>query len=101
RILASLIAHPNAGGVLVVGLGCESNQLDRLLAEAGPLDPARIRSFCAQAAEDEEEAGLQALEELVDVAQHDVREQCPLSTLSIGLKCGGSDSFSGITANPL
>ncbi len=101
RILASLIAHPNAGGVLVVGLGCESNQLDRLLAEAGPVDPARIRSFCAQTAEDEEQAGLQALEELVGVAQHDVREQCPLSALSIGLKCGGSDGLSGITANPL
>ncbi len=101
RILASLIAHPNAGGVLVVGLGCESNQLDRLLQEAGPIDPARIRSFCAQATDDEEEEGLQALEELVGAAERDVREPCPLSALSIGLKCGGSDGFSGITANPV
>ena len=101
RILASLIAHPNAGGVLVVGLGCESNQLDRLLQEVGPIDPARIRSFCAQAADDEEEEGLRALEQLVSAAERDVREPCPLSALSIGLKCGGSDGFSGITANPL
>ena len=100
-VLASLIAHPNAGGVLVVGLGCESNQLDRLLAEVGAFDPARIRAFSAQAAQDEDDAGLKALEELVATAEHDVREPCPLSTLTIGLKCGGSDGFSGITANPL
>jgi len=101
RILASLIVHPNAGGVLVVGLGCESNQLDKLLAEAGDYDRSRVRAFSAQASDDEIEDGLAALEELVQIAECDEREACPLSSLSIGLKCGGSDGFSGITANPL
>lgn len=101
KILASLIAHPNAGGVLVVGLGCESNQLSKLLAEVGPHDESRIRSFSAQAIEDELEEGLAALEELVEIVERDEREPCPLAALSIGLKCGGSDGFSGITANPL
>jgi len=101
RILASLIMHPNAGGVLVVGLGCESNQLDQLLIEAGGVDKSRLRAFNAQASDDEIEAGLAALAELVAVAACDEREPCPLSSLAIGLKCGGSDGFSGITANPL
>jgi altronate hydrolase len=101
KILASFVKHPNAGGVLVVGLGCESNQLDKLLAEAGDFDRSRVRAFSAQACEDEMEAGLAALEELVALAEKDAREACPLSGLTIGLKCGGSDGFSGITANPL
>jgi len=101
KILASLIAHPNAGGVLVVGLGCESNQLSQLLAEVGEYDESRIRSFSAQAIEDEIEEGLAALEALVEIVECDEREPCPLGALSIGLKCGGSDGFSGITANPL
>src|SRR5882672_1901905 len=101
KVLASLIVHPNAGGVLVVGLGCESNQLSKLLAEAGSYDESRVRAFSAQASDDEIEDGLAALEELVQVAECDEREPCPLAALSIGLKCGGSDGFSGITANPL
>jgi altronate hydrolase len=101
RILASLAMHPNAGGVLVIGLGCESNQLGALLKEVQGVEPQRLRAFGAQAAEDEDEAGLAALEELVAVAERDRREPCPLSDLTIGLKCGGSDGFSGITANPL
>ncbi len=101
KVLASLIVHPNAGGVLVVGLGCESNQLSKLLAEAGGYDESRVRAFSAQASDDEIEDGLAALEELVQVAECDEREPCPLAALSIGLKCGGSDGFSGITANPL
>ena len=101
QILASLIMHPNAGGVLVVGLGCESNQLDKLLAQAGDCDKSRVRAFNAQASDDELEDGLAALGELVQIAACDEREPCPLSALSIGLKCGGSDGFSGITANPL
>jgi altronate hydrolase len=100
-ILASLANHPNAGGVLVVGLGCESNQLPALLKEAQDIDPARIKSFSAQASDDETEEGLAALETLVAIAEQDRREPCPLSLLTIGLKCGGSDGFSGITANPL
>jgi len=93
--------HPNAGGVLVVGLGCESNQLVKLLAEAGDYDKSRLRAFNAQVSDDEIEDGLAALAELVAIAAGDEREPCPLSSLSIGLKCGGSDGFSGITANPL
>lgn len=101
QILAALAAHPNAGGVLIVGLGCENNQLDKLLAAAPDLDRSRVRAFAAQATDDETEAGLSALEELVAVASQDRREPCPASALAIGLKCGGSDGFSGLTANPL
>lgn len=99
-LLAALAAHPNSGGVLILGLGCENNQLDDLLAVAG-LDPARTRSFATQMVGDEIEDGLAAVEELVRIAEHDRREPCPLSDLVLGVKCGGSDGFSGITANPL
>jgi len=101
RLLAALLRHPNAGGVLVLGLGCESNQLAALLQEADGYDPARLAGLTAQAVEDELEAGLEAVERLVQVAEADQREPCPLSDLVIGLKCGGSDGFSGLTANPL
>ncbi len=87
--------------MLVVGLGCESNQLSALLPEIERPDMTRLRSFSAQAADDELEQGLAALEELVAIAERDRREPCPVSKLTVGLKCGGSDSFSGITANPL
>jgi altronate hydrolase len=101
RILAALASHPNAGGVLIVGLGCENNQLDKLLASAPDLDPARVRSFAAQMSADELEEGLEAVEDLVALVSQDRREPCPLSDLVLGLKCGGSDGFSGLTANPL
>ena len=101
KLLAALAAHPNAGGVLVLGLGCENNQLDVLLKEIPDLDRTRLRAFAAQAADDEMEAGLAALEELVVAVEQDKREECPLSDLVIGVKCGGSDGLSGITANPL
>jgi altronate hydrolase len=100
RILASLAAHPNAGGVLVVGLGCENNQLAALL-EAANVDPARLRSFNAQAVGDEVEEGVRALEQLAELLELDKRVPRPLSDLVLGLKCGGSDAFSGLTANPL
>lgn len=101
RILATLAGHPNVGGVLFVGLGCESNQLDALLDSAPWLDRSRIRSVRSQSVENEIEAGLEAIGELVTIAANDAREACPLSGLVIGLKCGGSDGFSGLTANPL
>lgn len=101
QVLASLAAHPNAGGVLLVGLGCESNQLDRLLADIPDFDRSRLRSFAAQMVDDEIEAGVNAVGELVDAMVDDQRVPCPLSDLVVGLKCGGSDGFSGITANPL
>ncbi|HEX8568626.1 MAG TPA: altronate dehydratase family protein [Caulobacteraceae bacterium] len=101
RIIAALAGHPNAGGVLIVGLGCENNQLDDLLASAPEIDRERLRAFSAQASDDELEEGLRAVEELVAVAELDRREPWPLSELVLGLKCGGSDGFSGVTANPL
>jgi len=101
RVLAALASHPNAGGVLVIGLGCESNQLDALLAELPTADRDRVRGFSAQKVDDETEEGLAAVEQLVRLAERDKREACPLSSLVVGLKCGGSDGFSGLTANPL
>lgn len=100
-ILARLATHPNAGGVLIVGLGCESNQADALLAAAEGLDPARVRVLRAQTEADELGAGLAAVDELVAIAAGDERTPCAASDLVIGLKCGGSDGFSGLTANPL
>lgn len=100
QILASLAAHPNAGGVLIVGLGCENNQLQALL-DAANLDTSRVRSFNAQAVDDEVADGVRAVEELAELLQQDKREPRPLSDLVVGLKCGGSDAFSGLTANPL
>lgn len=99
-ILAALAAHPNAGGVLIVGLGCENNRLQDLLAAAN-VPPERIRSFNAQAAEDEVEEGVRAVEDLAELVETDRRSERPLSDLALGLKCGGSDGFSGLTANPL
>lgn len=98
-VLAALAGHPNAGGAVFVGLGCENNQIRGLL-EATNADPARLRSFAAQGAGDEVEAGVAAVGELLAIAEHDRREPCALSDLVVGLKCGGSDGFSGLTANP-
>jgi altronate hydrolase len=100
-LLAALARHPNAGGVLILGLGCESNQLAALLGELSDTEQRRIRAFAAQAADDETEQGLKVLEELVNQAAQEVRSPCGLDKLAIGLKCGGSDGLSGITANPL
>lgn len=101
EMIASLARHPNAGGVLLVGLGCENNQLDTLLETAPDLDRARLRAFTTQMVADEYETGLAMIEELVEIAERDRREAVPLSDLVVGLKCGGSDGFSGISANPL
>ena len=100
-ILAALACHPNAGGVLLVGLGCESNQLDRLLAEIPESLQGRVRTLRAQSAEDEVEEGLGLVDALVATAALATRQEVPLSELVLGLKCGGSDGFSGLTANPL
>jgi len=100
-VLAGLAAHPNAGGVLLVGLGCESNQLTQLLEAIDPAARGRIRTVAAQFAGDEIEEGLAAVEELVCEAETVEREAVPLSELVLGVKCGGSDGFSGLTANPL
>lgn len=101
RVLAGLLRHPNAGGVLVLGLGCENNQLPELLALAGEVEPDRLRSFNAQDVMDEVDAGIEAVIELVRRMDADQREDCPASDLLLGMKCGGSDAFSGVSANPL
>ena len=102
RMLAALATHPNVGGVLLVGLGCESLQLQRLLAEVGD---DRCRRASARSTRSRSttrsKPGSHALDELVAVAAQDQRTPCPLADLVIGLKCGGSDGFSGISANPL
>lgn len=99
--LRDIIRHPNAGGVLVVGLGCENNQMELMKAELGDYDHDRVRFLIAQEAEDEFSDSLDLLDELFEVAKNDERESVPLSTLRVGMKCGGSDGFSGITANAL
>jgi altronate hydrolase len=100
-VLADMVRHPNAGGVLVVSLGCENNQLDAFRELVGPVDENRVRMFVTQKVEDEVEYGLQQLREIYAVASKDVRTDVPVSELRVGLKCGGSDGLSGITANPL
>ncbi|PWW07273.1 D-altronate dehydratase [Paenibacillus cellulosilyticus] len=101
KLLASLVHHPNAAGVLVVGLGCENNQIESFKSVIGDYDPQRIKFMKSQEAEDEQEEGLALIGELVEYAQTFTAKPIPVSKLKIGLKCGGSDGFSGITANPL
>ncbi len=103
RVLAGLLRHPNAGAVLVLGLGCENNQLAALLAEAGPAaaEGGRLRYVTAQEVGDEIEAGALAVADLIEVARRAHRQSVPVRELILGMKCGGSDGFSGITANPL
>ncbi|MGV2497219.1 UxaA family hydrolase [Pelagerythrobacter aerophilus] len=100
-VLAALACHPNAGGVLLVGLGCESNQLDDLVAAIPEALRSRVRTLRAQGVEDEVEHGLALIDELVSQASCAERHPAPLGELVLGLKCGGSDGFSGLTANPL
>lgn len=101
RILADLVNHPNAGGVLVLGLGCENNYIADFKKAVGEYDPNRVKFLAAQEVEDEMAAGEQLLDKLITYAGQYERETCLVSELVIGLKCGGSDGFSGITANPL
>ena len=100
-ILADLINHPNAGGVLVLGLGCENSNIDVLKPYIGNYDEKRVKFLVCQQSDDEMADGLSLLKELVETASADERQEADLSKLIIGLKCGGSDGFSGITANPL
>lgn len=99
--LADLVKHPNAGGVLVLSLGCENLQMEEFRAALGDFDKQRIRFLKAQDVEDEIADGVTILQEIYEVMRNDMRTTVPVSSLRIGLKCGGSDGFSGITANPL
>ena len=101
KYLSGLIKHPNAAAVLVVGLGCENGNVDELKKVLGDFDETRVKFLVAQDYEDEIAEGVKLIEELSKLADTYKREECPASELIIGLKCGGSDGFSGITANPL
>lgn len=101
NILRNLVKHPNAGAVLVVGLGCENNQPSVFKEILEDYDSSRIRFLVCQEEDDEEQRGMEMLREMYAIMRKDARTSIPLSELRIGLKCGGSDGFSGITANPL
>lgn len=101
KILSGLVKHPNAAGVLVLGLGCENNNIPLFKTILGEVDPERVKFMSTQEVEDEIEEGLKLIGELVEYSQQFKRTPCDVSKLVVGLKCGGSDGFSGIAANPL
>ncbi len=100
KVMADLATHPNAGGVLLLGLGCENSGIAQIKPYMGDYDESRIRFLICQEVEDELEAGMKLLEELAERMRRDRREDCSADQLVVGLKCGGSDGLSGITANP-
>ena len=101
-VLADMAHHPNAGGVLFVSLGCENNQLSSFRSLIADCDPLRVRAIeCQKIEGDEVEEGLRQAREIFDICSLDERSEANVSELKIGLKCGGSDGLSGITANPL
>ena len=100
KLLAALARHPNAGAVLVLHLGCENLTREQFTAELGEFDENRIHFLTCQEVDDEMQAGRQFLEKCAAYAGQFVREEIPASELVIGMKCGGSDGLSGITANP-
>ena len=100
QVLANLATHPNAGGVLLLGLGCENSGIDQIMPHMGEYDPARLRTLICQQVEDEQAVAMTLIGELAENMKKDVRVPCPADQLVVGLKCGGSDGLSGITANP-
>lgn len=102
KVLRDIVLHPNAGAVLVLSLGCENNQPDDFMAMLGDYDKERIQLVVTQKVEgDESEYCMAILRKMYKICKEDKREDVPMSKLRVGLKCGGSDGFSGITANPL
>lgn len=101
KILKGMVNHPNAAGVLVLGLGCENNNIEVFKKVLGEVDERRVRFLVAQEHEDEVSEGIRIVEELKEYAETFKRTPVPVSRLKVGLKCGGSDGYSGITANPL
>lgn len=102
KVLRDIVLHPNAGAVLILSLGCENNQPEQFEELLGDYDRERIKFLVVQRVQgDELEEGMNVLRSLYDIARQDKRTVCPLSELRVGLKCGGSDGLSGITANPL
>ena len=100
KLLAALVRHPNAGGVLVLSLGCENLQPEMFREVLGSYDPDRVKFLVGQEEEDEAVKGAQLLRELAEYASQFRREELPAGELVVGMKCGGSDGLSGITANP-
>lgn len=101
KLLKGLINHPNAAGCLVLSLGCENNNLDEMKKVLGDVDETRVKFLVCQDSEDEIADGVALVKELCAYADTFTRTECDASKLVLGLKCGGSDGFSGITANPL
>ena len=101
KILCGMVNHPNAGGVLVLGLGCENNNIGEFKKVLGEYDAERVKFLNTQDVEDEIEEGVKLINELKEYASKFQRQPIPVSELKLGLKCGGSDGYSGITANPL
>ncbi len=101
RAIAALAAHPNCGGVLLMGLGCENNIIQEQVEAFRNADTNRVRYFSAQETSDEIEEAVRLIGELAAVCARDTRQSVPVSRLVLGMKCGGSDGFSGLTANPL
>ena len=101
KILKGMVNHPNAAGVLVLGLGCENNNIELFKSILGEWDDERVKFLNAQDVEDDVAEGVKIVEELKKYAETFKREEIPVSKLRVGLKCGGSDGYSGITANPL
>ncbi len=101
KILSNLVHHPNAAAVLVLGLGCENNYVSEFKKVIGEYEENRVKFLIVQEAEDEISEALEVMEELVEYASTFKKQPIPVSKLKVGLKCGGSDAFSGITANPL
>lgn len=101
KILAGLVRHPNAGGVLVYGLGCENNTVDSFKMALKDYNPNRVKFVYGQQSDDDIEESLEKIEELKAYAQTFKRTPQPISKLKVGLKCGGSDGYSGLSANPL
>lgn len=100
-MLQKMVKHPNAGGVLVLSLGCENNQMDAFRAGLGEVDEKRIKFLVCQDVEDEISVGVELCRQIAEELRKDKREETDISCLKVGLKCGGSDGLSGITANPL
>ncbi len=101
KILKGLINHPNAGGVLVLGLGCENNNIGEMKKVLGEVNNKRVKFLSVQDFDDEIAEGIKLIDELKEYAATFKREKLPISKLTVGLKCGGSDGYSGISANPL
>lgn len=100
-ILQNTVKHPNAGGVLVLGLGCENNQVAEFERTLGEYDSERVKFLISQDVDDEIEAGKNILLDLYNKMKNDKREEVSISEINFGLECGGSDGLSGITANPM